>query len=257
MSGKLNTLANYLWSLAPGAASAPSLSGVHLVAHRGAHDHAEGRVENTLAAFDACLTSGVWGVEMDIRLTRDLEPVIHHDADCGRLFRRPDLKIADTDFSTLRSALPDIPHLDEIVSRYGGRMHLMLEIKESWRERSGLVQSITERLSGLVPENDYHLLALEPDFLEGFEAIPPSAYIDVAQTNTRAILKQTLALGHGALAGSFALIGDGTLTQLRAAGCRVGTGMVDCRGVLNREVTRDIDWIFTDAISRLQPLLPR
>ena len=257
MSGKLNALANYLWSLAPGAASTPSLSGVHLVAHRGAHDHGGGRVENTLAAFDACLASGVWGVEMDIRLTRDLEPVIHHDADCGRLFRRPDLKISDIDFSTLRAELPDIPHLDEIVDRYGGRMHLMLEIKESWLERSGLVQSITERLGNLVPENDYHLLALVPDFLEGFVAIPPSAYIDVAQTNTNAILKQTLALGHGAMAGSFALIGDGTLKKLRAAGCRVGTGMVDCRRVLNREATREIDWIFTDNISMLQPLLLR
>lgn len=257
MSGKLNALANRLWSLAPGATSTPPLTDVHLVAHRGAHDHAAGRLENTLAAFDVCLASGVWGVEMDIRLTRDLEPVIHHDPDCGRLFRRPDLKISDIDFSILRAELPDIPHLDEIVARYGGRMHLMLEIKESWRERAGMVQAITDHLDVLAPGKDFHLLALVPDFLEGFEAIPASAYVDVAQTNTGAILKQTLALGHGAMAGSFALIGDSVLKQLRGAGCQVGTGMVDCRRVLNREVARDIDWIFTDNISLLQPLLSR
>ncbi len=249
-SSYLNSLANYLWALAPGSCTPPSTQ-PKLIAHRGAHG--SGITENTLKAFDLCRQQGIWGVELDIHLTRDAEPVIHHDPDCGRLFNRPDLIIAETDFSTLRQAIPDIPHLDEVVARYGGKLHLMLEIKNSWRDRVELPHRITASLSSLSPVKDYHLLSLVPDYLEGFYQIPPAAFVDVAETNTGEIIRQNLALGHGAVAGSFALITTANLRQLQQAGKQVGSGMVEKHAILNREVYRGIDWIFTDHVLSLLP----
>ncbi|MFN2166628.1 MAG: glycerophosphodiester phosphodiesterase, partial [Anaerolineae bacterium] len=46
-----------------------------IIAHRGQHDN-RGVPENTLAAFKAARSCGVWGIELDIRWTRDLVPVV-------------------------------------------------------------------------------------------------------------------------------------------------------------------------------------
>jgi glycerophosphoryl diester phosphodiesterase len=251
-----NHLANGAWALAPGARSSLWGKDVRLVAHRGAHGPAAA-VENTLAAFQLCVEAGAWAVETDIRLTRDGEPVIHHDPDCGRLFGRPDLTIAATDFSTLRAAIPEIPHLQEVIERFAGTLHLMLEVKESWRDRPDYPQRVAAVLSGLEPERDYHLLSLVPDHLEGFRDIPKSAFVDVAWMNAGAIIRQNLLLGHGGVAGSFALLGSKRLAQLRAAGRKIGTGFVENGGALRREVHRAADWIFTDRILQMQALVNR
>lgn len=248
---RLNTLANRLWGISPGAWTSLHDRNVRLVAHRGAH--ADGRaIENTLAAFDLCLERGVWGVELDVQLTRDLEPVIHHDPHLGRLHGRPDLDIAEVDFATLRKAAPDVPHLSEVVERYGGRMHLMLEIKESWRQRRQLPEVVSRALADLAPGEDFHLLSLVPDHLEGFKLIPPSAYVDVAWLNPGATIEANRRLGHGGISGSFVFLGPKRLRELRGAGKKIGTGFVEFGGALRREAGREVDWIFTDQILRLQ-----
>lgn len=254
ITDSLNKLANYLWLLSPGCYKTTDVRGPKLVAHRGAHGRTEGGalLENTLPAFDLCLQHKVWGIELDIQLTLDGEPVIAHDSDCARVFQRPDLVIGETRFKQLRKAVPAIPHLDEIVSRYGNKMHLMLEIKESWREKPALARRVQQALSSLEPVRDYHLLSLEPDHLNGFTTIDPDAFIDVALTNTRTIVKQNLQSDHGAVAGSFALLTPKLVHELRASGKNVGTGQVEHPLIANREAHRGIDWIFSDSILSLQ-----
>lgn len=250
---RLNTLANHIWSLGPGARTSLAERSVRLVAHRGAHG-SEAAVENTLEAFDLCLQAGVWGVELDVHLTRDLEPVIHHDPHLGRLHGRPDLAIAEVDFAILRRACPAVPHLSEVVERYGRQMHLMLEIKESWRERAAVPEAVSRALDALEPEQDFHLLSLVPDHLEGFRTIPPAAYVDVvAWFNPAETIAANLELGHGAVSGSFVFLGPRRLTTLRDQGKKVGTGFVENVGALKREVSRGVDWVFTDRILELQP----
>lgn len=253
-AGILNSLANRAWALAPGAHTALQGRAVKLVAHRGAHSPG-GAVENTLAAFEVCREMGVWGIELDIRLTRDGEPVIHHDPHCGRLFGAPNRVIAEQSFASLRAAIPEIPHLDEVLTRFGGQLHLMLEIKESWRPRPEFPACVMRYLARLEPELDYHLLSLVPDDLEGFREVPRSAFVDVAWMNAGEIIRRNLELGHGAVAGSFVLLNTSRIRQLQEAGKRVGTGFVETGGALRREVYRGADWIFTDYATRLQPLL--
>lgn len=248
---RLNTLANRIWGMAPGAWTSLHDREVRLVAHRGAHAGGVA-IENTLAAFDLCFERGVWGVELDVQLTRDLEPVIHHDPHLGRLHGRGDLSISDVDFATLRKAAPGVPHLTEVVERYGGRMHLMLEIKESWRQRREVPDVVSRALADLSPGDDFHLLSLVPDHLEGFKLIPPSAYVDVAWLNPRETIAANRRLGHGGISGSFMFLGPRRLRELRAEGKKIGTGFVEFGGALRREARREVDWIFTDQVLRLQ-----
>ena len=250
----LNNLANQLWRLSPDCRKPADPNQLKLVAHRGAHDTGANNqvIENTLDAFDRCLSEGLWGIELDVRLTLDNEPVVHHDPDCGRLFKRPDLLIADTPFDILRRDIPQIPHLQEVIERYGRRMHLMLELKESWRQRTKQPLQLQKLLANLQPSIDYHLLSLVPDHLEGYRQLPSSALVDVALTNTKAIIRQNIELGHGAVAGSFALLSTALVQELKQANKAIGTGQINHPDIMNREAARGIDWLFTDQPLRLQ-----
>lgn len=253
-SSLLNSLANCLWSLAPGSRTPLGGREVRLVAHRGAHGPGLAQ-ENTLEAFALCARAGVWAVETDVRLTADGHPVICHDPHCGRLHGRPDLVIAECTLERLRADIPAIPTLSELVHHLGGQVHLMLELKESWRQRPEYPARVLACLTELQPVCDFHLLSLVPDHLEGFPTVPRAACVDVAWMNTRRIIAENAALGHGAVAGSFALLGRRRLRQLQASGRQVGTGFVSRAGALRREVYRGADWIFTDHALALQSLV--
>ena len=54
----------------------------HIYGHRGAKGVAP---ENTLPSFQACLDAGAKRCELDVRLTRDNQPVVIHDADLKRV----------------------------------------------------------------------------------------------------------------------------------------------------------------------------
>jgi glycerophosphoryl diester phosphodiesterase len=70
-----------------------------IIAHRGASAHAP---ENTMAAFRLAWESGADGIELDVRLSRDDEIVVHHDGTTRRS-AGVNLIIADTDSDILRS----------------------------------------------------------------------------------------------------------------------------------------------------------
>ena len=79
-----------------------------LFAHRGARAH---ETENTLDAFRLAVKLGATGLESDVWLTSDGEPVLDHDGVVGPRWRRR--SIADT----ARGDLPThIPHLGELVN---------------------------------------------------------------------------------------------------------------------------------------------
>lgn len=95
---------------------------VEIVAHRGANREAP---ENTMPAFQRALEIGVHGIELDIQLTRDGVPVVHHDP-ALRDGSRP--LIASLDLSDLRKFSP-VPTLAEVLALVDGRCRLYVEIK--------------------------------------------------------------------------------------------------------------------------------
>src|SRR5580693_9907041 len=54
------------------------------IAHRGLHDLAAGRPENSLAAFEAAAEAG-YPCELDVQLTDSGELIVLHDADLTRV----------------------------------------------------------------------------------------------------------------------------------------------------------------------------
>ncbi len=129
-----------------------------IVAHRGSSRRAP---ENTLAAFRQAVLDGADAIEFDVRLSRDGEPVVIHDASLGRTTTGAGL-ICDRTLAQLRHesagawfherfAAERIPALEEVLAELSGRIALNIELKAGRRERSS---KLVERTCALIAR--YH-----------------------------------------------------------------------------------------------------
>lgn len=96
----------------------PALStpaGCYPCAHRGLSSEF---TENTLAAFQAAAQAGFQAVELDVRLTRDGEVVVLHDASLARTTDGKS-RVADMRYDEVRGYSTDhgpVPRLDDVLS---------------------------------------------------------------------------------------------------------------------------------------------
>jgi glycerophosphoryl diester phosphodiesterase len=235
----------------PGKAA---LERCRIVSHRGEHDNIS-VFENTLAAFDRARDHGVWGIECDIRWTRDLVPVVFHDSDLQRLFG-DSLIIGQTMFQQLRKEFPQIPTLFEVLARYGKNMHLMIEIKnEAYPDSASQGRILSQAFSDLIPEEDFHFLALEPHLFKYADFVPPTAFIPVAQLNLREMSRLTLQKNYGGIAGHYLFITGAHVRVHQTHGQKIGTAYVCSRNSLFREINRGVDWIFSNHACKIQNIL--
>jgi glycerophosphoryl diester phosphodiesterase len=225
-----------------------------IISHRGEHDN---RIifENTLKAFDTALEKGVFGIEFDLRWTKDLKPVVFHDKNTKRLFKKS-ININETTFSDLKSAFPDIPSLAEIIIRYGKKLHLMMEMKEEFYPepvyQAGILKDF---FSALEPVKDYHLLSLSPGIFSIIDFVPETAFIPVARFNTGKISETALEKNYGGIAGHYLLISDSMIKKHADNNQKIGTGFIGSRNSLFRELNRGAEWIFSNDAAKLQAIL--
>lgn len=221
-----------------------------IIGHRG--DTRGGRLpENSRAAFDALLDAGVWGMEFDVRWTADLEPVVLHDPDLRRVFGLRE-RLTDLSFAALRRHCPEVPHFAEVVDRYGGRLHLMIELKaEPYPDPDRQRRRLAELLAGLEPGADYHVLALEPALFAHVPEMPREAWLPVARVNVAEMSAFALQNGCGGLAGPAPLLSSTHLDRHRKAGQAIGVGFPFTRGLCERELLRGVDWLFSNHALRL------
>jgi len=98
----------------------PTPRSIHLFAHRGGMAH---RRENTLEAFTFARSLGIRGVETDVWLTRDGQPVLHHD---GRV-RMPGGRRRIGEVA--RADLPaQIPSLEDLYAHCGTDLEIAMDI---------------------------------------------------------------------------------------------------------------------------------
>lgn len=230
------------------------LAAGRIISHRGQHDN-KSVFENTLPAFDAALAHGVWGLECDVRWTRDLVPVVFHDADLLRLFHSADM-IGRMDFARLRQGFPQIPTLDEVLTRYGRNMHLMVEIKtETYPDPVHQKRILSEAFNKLVPEKDYHFLSLNPAMFRYVDFVPPGACVAVAQVNVAAMSRLALKKDYGGMACHYAFMSRTRMRAHQQRSQKVGTAYIRSPNSLFREINRGVDWLFSNHAVKVQQIL--
>lgn len=103
------------------------------LAHRGLHDLARGRPENSVAAFRAALDAG-YGIELDVQVSRDGEAMVFHDEELERLTAETGpvnlRSAAQLSAIPLRGATEGIPTLMEVLDLVDGRCPVLIEIKD-------------------------------------------------------------------------------------------------------------------------------
>jgi glycerophosphoryl diester phosphodiesterase len=230
------------------------LLNARLISHRGIYDNH--RVfENTLAAFDQAKKVGVWGIEFDIQWTRDMQPVVSHDQDCRRLFGE-NASIGEMSLKAVKSRFPMIPSLADVIQRYGGALHLMAEIKPHSVASKRVNEVFSELFSSLRPAGDFHLLSLHPQLFSALSCIPPETMIPIAETNAGAVSDMVLRKGYGGMAGHYMLLQNGILRKLSRNRLSVGTGFINSKYCLYREVNRGVTWLFSDRATEIRKLMP-
>ncbi len=138
------------------AGAALAVEPLRLIAHRGGIVD-EAHAENSKGSLEAAIAAGYWMVEVDVRASRDGEPLLQHDATMERFYgvkQRPE----DMSWKELQ-ALKGEPgggspiHFDELCQMCKGKMRLMLDIKNNSMppafyegmarsmERNGLLES--------------------------------------------------------------------------------------------------------------------
>lgn len=119
----------------------------HPFAHRGLHG--AGRSENGMAAFEAAIAAG-YGIECDVRLSRDRVPFVFHDRDLVRMTGRPE-RIDMLNAATLDGVrLPDggaIPRLSALLTLCGGAVPLLVEIKAKGRDAGPLCRAVAQEMA--------------------------------------------------------------------------------------------------------------
>ena len=104
------------------------------LAHRGYHDKAMRRPENSAAAFRAAIDAG-YGIELDVQLTADGKAMVFHDETLDRLTARSGpvkvLTAAELGEIVLRDSDQTIPTLGQVLELVAGRVPLLIEIKDN------------------------------------------------------------------------------------------------------------------------------
>jgi glycerophosphoryl diester phosphodiesterase len=102
------------------------------IAHRGLHAAADGRPENSLAAFERACALG-FPIELDVRLTRDGRVAVFHDRALRRMTgargRIEDREAAELRGLRLLHTNQRVPLLEEVLELVGARVPLLVELK--------------------------------------------------------------------------------------------------------------------------------
>jgi len=227
-----------------------------IISHRGDYNNLN-VFENTMNAFDRALDQGVWGIEFDLRWTKDLNPVAIHDVDLRRVFGL-DVSIRQVTLAELKSRCSLVPSLAELTQRYGKKIHLMIEIKaEHYPDPVGQNRILSEHLSSLEPEKDYHLLAMRPEMFRLIECVPRSALLPIAYFNFSRLSKMAIAQNFSGLAGHYALLTRSRLKKHKELKQKLATGYVNSKNCLFRELNRNVEWMFSDNAVELQKIVNR
>ncbi len=121
----------YLFLVAPKNRKEMSKHKNNLYAHRGLHN--DERAENSMSAFRAAVDAG-YGIELDIRLSKDGKLVVFHDDTldrvCGREGKVVDFTSEELASFSLRGTSDGVPLFSDVLALVDGKVPLLVEIKE-------------------------------------------------------------------------------------------------------------------------------
>ena len=194
-------------------------------AHRGAMCYAP---ENTLAAFEKAIECGTYRIELDVRLSRDGEVVVMHDATVDRTTDGTGA-VAEMSLAQLKrlrvGGTEPIPTLAETLQCVRGRSLLLVEIKPP-----GIADAVVDVLRREDMLGDCTISSFdEPSLLRVKELEPDlaTAYFLIHPQPTFVASEVVDQVGVSMLIGWRRAINAEILADARAAGLHIRCGFGD------------------------------
>ena len=130
--------------------------------------------ELTMAAYKAAIDDGADGFECDVRLTKDNQIILWHDADMKRVAGFGG-RIADLTFNEVKSHYPKVLTLEELVVL--ARDHtkeLAIETKHPVPTGSAVEKKVMQLLAQEKPVADIHIMSFSWLAIENIRKIDPT-----------------------------------------------------------------------------------
>ncbi|MBB5751067.1 glycerophosphodiester phosphodiesterase family protein [Prosthecomicrobium pneumaticum] len=144
------------------------------IAHRGYHDAAAGRVENTLGAAAAAAERG-FSIEVDLQRTADGEVVVFHDDTVDRLMhgsgRVDTMTLAELRALRFRDGVERIPTLAELFALVAGAVPLVLELKSLFDGDRRLEAAVAPILAAY--RGPAVVMSFDPDSMRAMKRLLP------------------------------------------------------------------------------------
>jgi len=148
-----------------------------VIGHRGFPGQAR---ENTPDSFRLALEAGAHGVELDVRLTEDDIPVVHHDETA--LGDRGAVNLTRTAWDVLagerfrgQEGIYCVHRLDEVIRPLAGTGLLNIEVKPPAEDRrEATARAVGEALSGVEPRASVLVSSFDAPFLATLAGVEPS-----------------------------------------------------------------------------------
>jgi glycerophosphoryl diester phosphodiesterase len=142
-----------------------------IYAHRGSSvEHPE----LTMDAYKAAIDDGADGFECDVRLTKDNQLVLWHDADMNRVAGNA-ARIADSTFNEIKSHYPQVITLEELlVVARDHKKELAIETKHPVPTGSAVEKKVMELLAQEKTVADIHIMSFSWLALENVRKIDPT-----------------------------------------------------------------------------------
>lgn len=230
------------------AESSPSRPRVERIGHRGAPRDFP---ENTLPSFQRAFELGADGVELDVHLTVDGTPVVHHDPDVTiqlepRRVTRPIATMSWRELSRVEmSPGIRIPSLEEVLDLARDRGTVYVELKGKGVEDRALAVVRASGAHCAVHSFDHEAVRraarISPDLPRGvlFDAYPR----DIARTMRDASARDVWP--------QWELIDERLVDRVHAAGGRVIAWTVNTTDAAERLVRLEVDGLCGDDLTRL------
>lgn len=154
-------------------------------AHRGLHAPDKSLPENSLPAFEAAVKAG-YGIELDVRITKDDQIVVFHDSDllraCGVAGRIEDKTYEELSSLKLFGTEYNIPLFSQFLDLVGSDCPVIVELKHGSKNKKlcELTYSLMQEYGGIycIESFDPRIVAWfrfnAPEFLRGQLASNPS-----------------------------------------------------------------------------------
>ena len=229
-----------------------------IVAHRGSSARAP---ENTLAAFEQAIDEGADAIELDVRLSKDGELIVCHDATINRcsdgsgkaadLTLRELKRVSAGAWFGKRFAGERIPTLGEVLERCGHRISVNIELKAGRFENRS---SLPDRCCELIASHHLRESVLVTSFHHSFIARLRRIHPDIPAgllLNPAHLVRRLFRMVRGFYDVDYLVIGGASLRksfveEAHRHGVKVGEFTVNSRRRMERAYRYALDAVITN-----------